>query len=69
MITDNQICAGTGTVDTCAGDSGGPMLSDQVKQFGPGIVRMIGWGDMISLPYYFQVVHLYIRQPREFSVR
>ena len=50
-------------------ESGGPMLSDQVKQFGPGIVRMIGWGDMISLPYYFQVVHLYIRQPREFSVR
>jgi secreted trypsin-like serine protease len=30
-ITENQICAGTGAVDTCAGDSGGPMLSDQVR--------------------------------------
>lgn len=29
-ITDNQVCAGTGDKDTCTGDSGGPMLADQV---------------------------------------
>lgn len=32
-ITENQLCAGTGTVDTCAGDSGGPMLSDQFGRY------------------------------------
>jgi hypothetical protein len=30
-ISDNQLCAGTGDRDTCTGDSGGPMLSDQVQ--------------------------------------
>ena len=30
-ISDNQICAGAGQTDTCAGDSGGAMLSDQVQ--------------------------------------
>ena len=30
-ISDNQLCAGTGDKDTCTGDSGGPMLSDQVR--------------------------------------
>ena len=27
-ITDDQVCAGQGQSDSCAGDSGGPMLSD-----------------------------------------
>jgi hypothetical protein len=30
-ISENQICAGAGQTDTCAGDSGGAMLSDQVQ--------------------------------------
>lgn len=32
-ISDTQICAGTGDRDTCTGDSGGPMLSDQFGRF------------------------------------
>ena len=33
VISDEKICAGNGQVDTCAGDSGGPMLSDQFGSF------------------------------------
>ena len=32
-ISDDQICAGNGQADTCSGDSGGPMLSDQFGTF------------------------------------
>ena len=28
VLTRDQLCAGRGDTDTCAGDSGGPMLSD-----------------------------------------
>jgi len=31
VLTRDQICAGQGTTDTCAGDSGGPMLSDRFR--------------------------------------
>merc|ERR1711988_477357 len=27
----SQICAGIGNIDTCAGDSGGPMLSNELS--------------------------------------
>ena len=31
-IGDTKVCAGTGTTDTCNGDSGGPLLADNVGQ-------------------------------------
>merc|ERR1712154_331639 len=31
-IGDTKVCAGTGTTDTCNGDSGGPLLADNIGQ-------------------------------------
>ena len=61
-ITQGMICAGADGIDTCNGDSGGPMITRHSTDGGYSVIGVTSWGDLPcakpdSLGVYANVAH------------
>jgi secreted trypsin-like serine protease len=50
-VTSRMICAGAGGVDSCRGDSGGPLTINRGKGF-TELVGIVSWGPVCASPVY-----------------